>query len=192
MTEIETETENTALIMIDWQQGFADLDYWGQRNNPEAEANGEALLANWRGKGAPVIHVHHDSTTPTSRLYPGHPGHAFIDFATPADDEAVYGKQVNSAFIGTALEADLGARGISKVVLCGISTDHCVNTTTRMAANLGFEVTIVSDACFAFERRLPDGRIFDADLVHDVALASLNGEFAKVCTTDQVIGGKCD
>jgi hypothetical protein len=61
-----------------------------------------------------------------------------------------------------------------------------------MAANLGFEVTIVGDACFAFERRLPDGRVFDADLVHDVALASLNGEFAKVCTTDQVIGGKCD
>lgn len=189
---IETKTENTALILIDWQQGFSDLEYWGQRNNPGAEAKGARLLAHWRAKGAPVIHVRHDSTTPTSRLYPDHPGHEFIEFATPKDGEPVYGKLVNSAFIGTSLEADLRARGINQIVCCGISTDHCVNTTTRMGANLGFEVTIVSDACYAFERKLPDGRMFGADLVHDVALASLNGEFAKVCTTDQVIGGKCD
>lgn len=179
----------TALIMIDWQKGFADLGYWGNRNNPAAEENGATLLAHWRENGWPVIHVRHDSTTPQSRLHPDHPGHAFIEFALPDGDEPVYGKSVNSAFIGTTLEADLRARGIDAIVVCGISTDHCVNTTTRMGGNLGFDVTIAADACFTFERKLPDGRVFAADLVHDVALASLNGEFASVKSVAQIISG---
>ncbi|MEQ8392916.1 MAG: cysteine hydrolase family protein [Thalassospira sp.] len=184
-----TQNETAALILIDWQKGFSDLDYWGQRNNPGAEENGAMLLAHWRAKGLPVIHVRHDSTAPQSRLHPDHPGHAFIDFAVPQADEKVYGKFVNSAFIGTTLEADLRARGINQIVLCGISTDHCVNTTTRMGGNLGFDVTIAADACFAFDRKLPDGRVFSADLVHDVALASLNGEFAAVKTVSEIILG---
>jgi nicotinamidase-related amidase len=179
----------TALILIDWQQGFDDLDYWGNRNNPDAEANAEKLLAHWRKSGLPVFHAKHDSTEPQSRLHPDHPGNALKAFAEPVDGEPLYGKNVNSALIGTALETDLRAQDISKLVLCGITTDHCVNTTTRMAANLGFDATIAADACATFDRKLPDGRVFPADLVHDVALASLNEEFAAVKTVDQIIRG---
>jgi nicotinamidase-related amidase len=178
----------TALILIDWQQGFDDLDYWGSRNNPDAEVNGERLLSHWRAIGQPVFHVKHNSTEPQSRLHPDHPGNAFKPALAPIEGEAVYGKNVNSGFIGTSLEADLRAQGISRLVLCGITTDHCVNTTTRMAGNLGFETTIAADACATFDRNLPDGRVFAAELVHDVALASLNGEFAAVKTVDQIIG----
>ncbi|NIZ02810.1 cysteine hydrolase family protein [Thalassospira lucentensis] len=179
----------TALILIDWQKGFDDLAYWGNRNNPAAEENGAALLAHWRANGWPVIHVCHNSTAPQSRLHPDQPGHAFMEFAMPQGDEPVCGKSVNSAFIGTTLEAELRARGINKIVVCGISTDHCVNTTTRMGANLGFDVTIAADACFTFDRALPDGRAFAADLVHDVALASLNDEFASVKSVAQIVHG---
>lgn len=179
----------TALILIDWQQGFDDLAYWGERNNPDAETNGAKLLAHWRAQGWPVFHAKHDSTEPQSRLHPDHPGNAFKPGFKPRDGEPVYGKNVNSALIGTELEADLRAQGISKLVLCGITTDHCVNTTTRMAANLGFEAIIATDACATFDRSLPDGRIFPATLVHDVALASLNGEFAAVKTVDDIIAG---
>ena len=179
----------TALILIDWQQGFDDLNYWGNRNNPEAETNGERLLAHWRTQGWPVYHAKHNSTEPQSRLHPDHPGNAFKLGFEPSDGEPVYGKNVNSALIGTELEADLRAQGISKLVLCGITTDHCVNTTTRMAANLGFEATIAADACATFDRGLPDGRTFPAELVHDVALSSLNDEFAAVKTVDEIIAG---
>ncbi len=177
----------TALILIDWQQGFDDLAYWGNRNNPDAEANGAKLLNHWRKIGQPVFHVKHDSTEPQSRLNPSHPGNAIKDALAPIGDEQLYGKNVNSAFIGTTLEADLRAAGINKLVLCGITTDHCVNTSTRMAGNLGFEATIAADACATFDRKLPDGRVFEAALVHDVALASLNGEFAAVKTVDEII-----
>lgn len=177
----------TALILIDWQQGFDDTGYWGNRNNPGAEANGRKLLAHWRDKGWPVFHAKHDSTEPQSRLHPDRPGNAFKPGFEPCDGEPVYGKNVNSALIGTDLEADLRTQGISKLVLCGITTDHCVNTTTRMAGNLGFDATIAADACATFDRSLPDGRIFPADLVHDLALASLNGEFAAVKNVDEII-----
>lgn len=180
---------HAALIMIDWQKGFDDLAYWGKRNNPDAEQKAAKLLARWRAEGWPVFHAKHDSTEAKSRLHPDQPGNAIKAALAPISGEALYGKNVNSAFIGTTLEADLRAQGISRLVLCGITTDHCVNTTTRMAGNLGFDAVIVADACATFDRNLPDGRVFDADLVHDVALASLNGEFAAVRTADELISG---
>ncbi|OSQ38567.1 isochorismatase [Thalassospira mesophila] len=192
---IDILTQNLpVLIMIDWQQGFRDLDYWGQRNNPDAENNAARLLAHWRAHGGTVIHVQHGSTSPQSRLYPGQPGHDFEHFARPQNGEAVYGKNVNSGFIGTRLEADLRAADRTRLVICGISTDHCVNTTTRMAGNLGFDAILAADACFCFDRKLPDGRVFDAQLVHDVHLASLSGEFATILTTGQILSqvGHCD
>ncbi|WP_114088716.1 cysteine hydrolase family protein [Thalassospira profundimaris] len=175
------------LMLIDWQTGFRDLDYWGPRNNPVAESNAEKLLSFWRQQGGRIIHVRHDSTTPASPLFPGKDSHAFEAFATPQADEAVYGKNVNSAFIATTLEDDLRAAGHTRLVMSGISTDHCVNTTTRMAGNLGFDVTLVADACFCFDRIHPDGRIIPAQMVHDVHLAALSGEFAKIASTDAVI-----
>ncbi|OKH88210.1 isochorismatase [Thalassospira sp. TSL5-1] len=176
-----------ALILIDWQTGFRDLDYWGPRNNPAAEGNAERLLAFWRQRGGIIIHVRHDSTTPASPLFPGKASHAFEAFVTPKKGEVVYGKNVNSAFIGTTLEADLRSAGHNRLVMCGISTDHCVNTTTRMAGNLGFEVQLVSDACFCFDRVHPDGQTIPAQMVHDVHLAGLSGEFAVIVTADQII-----
>lgn len=175
------------LVLIDWQKGFRDRAYWGARNNPDAERNAARLLQHWRGKGWPVIHVRHDSTNPESVLRPGQAGNEIEDFARPLPGEPVYAKSVNAAFIGTALEPDLRARRIDQLVFSGVSSDHCVNTTVRMAANLGFQATIVADACYAFERRAPDGRKLDAQTIHDAHLASLRDEFARVSTTVQVI-----
>ena len=107
----------------------------------------------------------------------------------PVADEPIYAKSVNSAFIGTTLESDLRARQISELVFSGVSTDHCVNTTVRMAANLGFAVTVAADACFTFERTAADGRKLDAQTIHDVHLASLRNEFARIATVAQLIDG---
>ena len=175
------------LIIIDWQKAFRDEAYWGPRNNPQAEKNGARLLDHWRAKGWPVIHVRHASTEERSPLRPGLAGYEFEDFNTPMDGEPVYTKQVNSAFIGTTLEADLRARGLSDLVFIGVTTDHCISTSVRMAANLGFTATLVGDACFTHERTGPDGQKLSAQTMHDAHLTSLHNEFAVVVCTDELL-----
>jgi nicotinamidase-related amidase len=91
---------------------------------------------------------------------------------------------VNSAFIGTNLKELLDNEKITKLVIVGLTTDHCVSTTARMAGNFGFDTFLVSDATATFNKKGIDGQNFSAELIHETALASLNGEFATVVTTD--------
>lgn len=181
-----TLSSSVALLLVDVQQGLDD-PRWGARNNPDAEQRIADLLAVWRATGRPVIHVQHLSLVPQSPLREDAPGHAFKAQARPIADEPVFQKHVNSAFIGTELEAHLRSSGIDSLVIVGITTDHCVSTTARMAANLGFDVTVVEDATTTFERRGPDGTLYSADLMHRVELASLNGEFATVRSSQDIL-----
>jgi nicotinamidase-related amidase len=177
---------DAVLLIIDVQQAFNDPS-WGQRNNPEAEANIATLIAGWRQRKRPVIHVQHRSQRPESLFYPDRPGFKVKPEAEPHLDEPVIYKDVNSSFIGTDLEQRLRAKGTTTLVIAGITTDHCVSTTTRMAGNLGFDTYIVSDATATFERSGPDGKHYTAQQMHDTALASLNGEFATVIDTTSVL-----
>lgn len=181
-----TLSSGAALLLIDVQQGLDD-PRWGARNNPDAEQRIADLLAAWRAARRPVIHVQHLSLVPDSPLRADAPGNAFKVEARPLAGEPVFRKHVNSAFIGTDLEAHLRANGIDSLVVVGITTDHCVSTTARMAANLGFDVTVVEDATTTFERRGPDGTLYSADLMHRVELASLNGEFATVRSAQDIL-----
>ncbi len=181
-----TLSADTALILIDVQQGFDD-PRWGERNNPDAERNIAALLTAWRQARRPVIHVQHMSQEPDSPLRPDRPGNAFKPEVAPRAGEPIFQKTVNSAFIGTALEAHLRARQIGTVVLAGITTDHCVSTTARMAANLGFTTIVVSDGTATFERTGPEGDHHSAEQMHRLALASLHGEFATIRRTNDVL-----
>lgn len=177
---------NAALIVIDVQQAFNDPS-WGQRNNPEAESNIAALLEGWRSTGRPLFHVQHRSQRTGSLFNPAGPGFAVKPEAQPLAGEPVIYKNVNSSFIGTDLEQRLRDAGIDTLVICGITTDHCVSTTTRMAGNFGFETFLVSDATATFERVGPNGRYYTAQQMHDTALASLHGEFAIVVPAAEVL-----
>jgi nicotinamidase-related amidase len=177
---------NAVLLLIDVQRGF-DEPYWGVRNNPAFEGNISRLLAHWRAGKRPLIHVRHMSLEPQSPLRPGQPGNDFRPEASPLPGERIIEKTVNSAFIGTELESCLRERHWETVVIAGISTDHCVSTTTRMAGNLGFETYLVADACATFNRTAHEGTKIDADTVHIAALASLHGEFATVVTTAELL-----
>lgn len=179
---------NTALILIDIQDGFHDEAYWGgDRNNRHAEQNARKVLDVWRELRLPIFHVKHNSTNPKSRLAPGQPGNAIKDIVKPIGDEPVIPKKVNSAFIGTDLQSRLESKDITKVVMAGLTTDHCVSTSVRMAANLGFEVILLSDATATFDRTSHTGEKISAQTIHDIHLASLNDEFATVITTEQLL-----
>lgn len=180
------DSSRLALILIDIQQGMDD-PYWGPRNNPDAEVNAARLLDAFRSASLPVVHVHHRSVRPQSPLYPGKPGVEVKPEVAPRDDEPVFLKNVNSAFIGTPLESWLKERDIARVVIAGLTTNHCVDTSTRMAGNLGFNPILVSDACATNDRVGPDGTTWDAETIHQISLTNLHDEFATVMTTDEVI-----
>ena len=175
-----------ALVVIDVQRGFLD-PAWGARNNPGAEANIARLIAEWRGTGRPIHHVHHASRSTTGSFYRGTVGHEPKPEALPAPGEPVHVKQVNSGFIGTRLEEDLRAEGVDTLVIVGLTTPHCVSTTTRMAGNLGFTTYVVEDATAAFDRPGLDGEMRPAADVHHTALSDLSEEFATVVRTEEVL-----
>lgn len=176
-----------ALLLIDVQQGFDDVAYWGRRNNPDAEGRIADLVAAFRACRLPVIHVQHMSTEPASPLRPGQSGNELKSGTAPREGERVIRKTVNSAFIGTDLEAHLDSAGIEALVIVGITTNHCVSTTARMAGNLGYETFVVSDATATFDRKGIDGRMIPAETMHEIGLAELHGEFATVLTSAQVV-----
>jgi nicotinamidase-related amidase len=176
----------TALLVIDVQVGLDD-PRWGSRNNPDAEAVLARLLEFWRRHGWPILHVQHLSQNPSSPLRPGQPGVDLKAAVRPRPGEPVVQKRVNSAFIGTDLEARLRAAGIRRLVIGGLTTDHCVSSTVKMAANLGFEAIVVADGTATFSRTGPDGRAWSAQDLHDATLASLHGEFATVRTAAELL-----
>lgn len=178
----------TALILIDWQQAFENHDHWGgNRNNPDAEKNGAKLLHYWRDREFFVVHCTHDSTDIASPLRLDRPGGKIIDAFKPLSNEPVLVKNTNSAFINTELETMLRDNTINDLVICGLTTNHCVSTTTRMAGNLGFNVTLAGDACATFDRYGPDGTLYKADIVHDISLANIHKEFCEVKRTADII-----
>jgi nicotinamidase-related amidase len=177
---------DAVLILIDVQQAFNDPS-WGERNNPRAEENIAALLAGWRDTGRPVIHIQHRSARPHSLFHPDKPGYPFKPEAQPRAGEPVIHKDVNSAFIGTTLEQQLRRAEAGTLVIAGLTTDHCVSTTTRMAGNLGFTVYLAGDAAATFGRHGPDGSYYSAEQMHATALASVHNEFATVVPTADVL-----
>jgi nicotinamidase-related amidase len=183
---VSDQLSGAALLLIDWQVGMDD-PAWGPSNNSEAEANAVRLLAAWRRSGRPIIHVRHLSREPNSVFRPGQPGSAIKPSLTPSGTEPLIEKHVNSAFIGTDLEARLRGDGVSTLILTGMQTDHCVSTTARMAANLGFRTFVVDDATATFDRVGPDGTVIPAEQVHRVNLASLHSEFATITSTAAVL-----
>jgi nicotinamidase-related amidase len=182
------ENTNPALILIDIQQGFDNINYWGgERNNPDAELNARKLLDHWRANNLPLFHIQHCSVNPESLLNENNPGNAHKDIVKPLPGETVIKKSVNSSFIGTDLQKQLDVAGIDTVVIVGLTTEHCVSTTTRMAGNYGYDTYVVADATAAFSKTGIKGEHYSAEEVHLSALAQINNEFTTVLNTDEII-----
>ena len=180
-------TENTVLLIIDVQKGIGHPS-WGLRNNPQLEANLRRMLDAWRQRNWPIYHVAHDSTEPGSTYRPGQWGNEFKNEVQPQGAERIIRKTTTNAFVGTGLEKELREKGLSTLVICGVITNNSVEATARMAGNLGFKTYVVADGTATFGKRDLRGRWWEADDVHHLSLANLDGEYATVVTTEQVLG----
>jgi nicotinamidase-related amidase len=175
-----------ALLLIDLQRGMAAPGL-PPRNNPQAEDNAASLLRAWREAGAPVVHVRHMSRTPGSPFWPGAQGAEFQDRFAPEPAEQVFEKNVPDAFVHSGLERWLRVRGIDRLVVVGVATHNSVESTARSAGNLGFDVAVVADATFTFDKVDFSGRLRTAEEVHAMSLANLAGEYARVVFTSEVL-----
>ena len=179
---------DTALLVIDVQAGVDDLPHWGgptgRRNNPRAELRMGSVLASWRDRGLPVAFTLHDSREAASPLRLAGAGGRSKEGLAPADGELVVHKDVNSAFVGTSLEVRLRRAGVRRLVVMGFFTNMCVDTTVRMAGNMGFDTYLVHDACATTNRVGPDGTDHSPELLHAISVANLHGEFCTAITAD--------
>lgn len=179
---------STALIIIDVQQTFDDSRYWGKRDNPDAETNIQLLASHWTNTGRPLVMVTHTSEDPASAFYLESPSSKLKPFLQDLHVDLEVAKTVNSAFLGTPdLRTWLGNHSIEDVVLCGIQTNMCVETSARMAGNLGLRTVVAVDACHTFDLASPEGAI-PAELLSRITAANLQcGEFARVTSTADIL-----
>ncbi len=181
--------ENTALVVVDAQVGFDD-PWWGPRNNPHCDANTASLVDAFAGSGRPLVVVRHESEDPDSPLHPRQPGNALKPYLARHRPDLVVTKSVNSSFHGEPdLDAWLRGQGIGTIVVSGITTNHCCETTARVGGNLGYEVWFAIDATHTFDRTGPDGGTMSADELARATATNLHGEFATVVTSAQVLAG---
>lgn len=189
-----TMQDKPALVLVALQKGFDEVDYWGNRNNPEAEDNAGKLLRIWREKGWPLFHLQHSPPDPDSPLQRGKKGHEFKEEVTPRKGEPVITQNIKSQYGTAALREKLDQACIRKVVFIGMSTDQCISSTVRMASHYGYDAYVVYDATATFGKPNPiiSERMFSAELIHDTAMASLKDEFASVVMTDELIRSICE
>ena len=180
---------NTGLIVIDVQESFRHRPYSTERDMPAYLAAQNALIAGCVAQGVPIIRILHVDE-PSEENYPftqesGYvvPLRGLIDF-TPA---ATFHKSRHSALVGTGLEVWLTTHAIRRIIVSGIRTEQCCETTTRHASDLGWEVDYCVDATLTFDMEQPDGRSLSAVDIKARTTTVLKDRFATLCTVEQAL-----
>ncbi|MFC6285477.1 cysteine hydrolase family protein [Nocardioides sp. GCM10027113] len=187
MADAQTLPPATALVVVDVQEGFDD-PWWGRRDNPAADANIEALVDAFAASGRPLVYVRHESANPDSPLHPDQPGNRLKPYLARHAPALTVTKSVNSSFHGEPdLHAWLQGAGVTSVVVAGITTNHCCETTARVAGNLGYDTWFALDATHTFDRAAPDGTVMTAEELARATATNLHGEFATVAPTRQLL-----
>lgn len=177
---------SATLLLIDIQKAMDDPMFDGQ-GQPDAIQNCAKLLNHWRSLGNPIVHLRHDSMDPSSPYSPDKPTNAFKEEVAPLDHETVVEKRTNNGFIGTDLMQALEEFGSSELVVCGVHLQNCVESTVRMAGNLGFMVFLAGDATVSLPQTAINGEKWSADDIHALTLGILNGQYAKVLDSNNLI-----
>ena len=176
---------NTALLLIDIQNDYFVGGAMSLVGAEQAAAQAARLLTHFRERSLPVFHVQHVATRPGATFFlPGTRGAGIHASVTPVGAESVTVKHFPNSFRDTALLASLRAAEVSRLVIAGMMTHMCVDTTVRAAADLGFACTLAGDAC-ATRDLVFEGERVDARSVQLAFLAALNGAFATVQDTER-------
>lgn len=169
----------TALLVIDQQKGIDDPKL-GPRNNPQAEDVMLMVLAAWRINSWPVFHIKHRSNNSESVFWPHQDGFEFKREFRPKDREYLIEKSVPCAFTNNTLEEQLRAFDVTDLVIVGVATNNSVESTARTGGNLGFNVIVLDDGCYTFDKKDFYGNSRSAAEVHAMSLANLQDEYATV------------
>jgi nicotinamidase-related amidase len=177
---------DTALLLIDIQDSFKMGERWARRGNRDFEANVSRLLGTWREAGLPLFFIIH--TDPDAGFRPGDPEFKLMDFLGRREDEPLLTKNTRNSFTSTNLKERLDALGIRRLVMTGIQTEQCVETTTRIAADLGYEVDFVTDATQTFPIADPlTGREMPTEAIVERTEFVLRGRFARIVRTTDLV-----
>ncbi|HEY9421454.1 MAG TPA: cysteine hydrolase family protein [Thermoanaerobaculia bacterium] len=186
MSQTAVPIERSALLVIDIQDSFKATPRWELRNNPSFEENVTRLIGAYRAAGLPVIFVLHTDSDPEFNT--DSPFFKLMDFLRPEPGEPVIVKNTRNAFTSTNLQQLLAERGVERVVVTGISTEQCCETTTRVAADLGYDVDFVTEATRTFPIADPEtgGELSTDEIVRRTELV-LRGRFARIAKVDRLV-----
>jgi nicotinamidase-related amidase len=177
---------DTALVIIDIQNDYFPGGAMELEGADAAGTKASEILKNFRERKLPVIHVQHLSVRPGSTFFiPGTRGAEIHAAVQPASGESVIEKNFPNAFRSTSLREDLERLGVNNLVVAGMMTHMCVDASVRQAADLGYKVTLLGDAC-ATRAQSYGGETVPARQVHAAFLAALNGFYAKVVKTHEL------
>lgn len=179
----------TALLLIDVQQSFRHRPYWSETDLPAFLAQTNALLAGAAARGIPVVRVFH-TDGPLSRDNPFATASGLVrplDGLAPFDAALAIEKHRHSALVGTELPVWLHQRGIRRLIVAGIRTEQCCETTARHASDEGWEVDYVPDATLTFDMPLAGGGTLDAAAIRERTVTVLAGRFATICSVDEAL-----
>jgi nicotinamidase-related amidase len=180
------DPKRSVLVLIDIQQDYFDA---AKLPIPEAErvaGNAAVLLDFADAAGLPVLHVQHVSPAGSGLFARDSAGVAFHPRVAPRAGHEVITKTLPSAFAGTELDAWLRERGIETLIVCGMMTHMCVDSTAREAAHRGYKAVVVADACATRDLPGPDGTTIPAATIHVSTLAALGDRFAEVLDVAQL------
>ncbi|WP_026840371.1 cysteine hydrolase family protein [Citrifermentans bremense] len=184
----ENDAENAiCLILVDLQNDYFPGGSMELVGMVEATANAKLLLEQARKSGTPVIHIQHIAARPGAAFFvPGTDGAEINPVAEPVAGESIVVKNFPNSFRGTSLLELLAARQVKDLVICGAMSHMCIDATTRAAFDLGFNCTVVADACATRDLQFQERTVKAAD-VHASFMAALAIPYAKIVTTQEIV-----
>jgi len=179
-------SQNTALIVIDAQESFRHRAYWSDADAPAFFDRMQALIDGAAARRIPIVQIFHVEDAGAFSLASGH-----VRTLAPLSiaPDAVFHKHRHSALVGSGLPVWLTERGIRRLIVSGIRTEQCCETTTRHASDLGFEVDFVSEATLTFAMTARDGRTWSAHEIKARTELVLADRFARIVTVEEALDG---
>lgn len=178
--------EQSALLVIDAQDSFKALPRWKRRNNPRFEENVASLIRSYRSGHLPIIFFLHNDEDETFATTSPH--FKLMDFIKPLPGEPVLTKTTRNCFTSTPLQPLLFAKGVRRIIVTGIQTEQCCETTARVAADLGYAVDFVTEATMTFP--IPNwdhpGEELGVDDITERTEYALRRRFARIATVSQL------